>query len=197
MPTGKMSEFEKSFVNSDRHSRTVSLYTERLLALAHPRPGQRYLDVGCGNGAAPVYVARNFQLNVSGVDVDPEQIALAQATSKGMKNIRFLAIDSRSLPFHDGEFDIVFTNKVTHHIRDWEQAVMEMVRVLKPGGYLIYADFILPSLAASLGRAIVANRRDFPTRRVLDDLFTKSGLQSVHRKIQPMHFEGVFLKARA
>lgn len=191
---GKMSDFEKSFVNSDRHSQRVSLHAERLVRLANPQPGQSYLDVGCGNGAAPIYIARKFQLEVTGVDVDPEQIALAQASSQGMKNIRFLALDSRELHFADGEFDIVFTNKVMHHITGWQKAVAEMARVLRPGGYLIYADFILPSFAGRLGEALFGDRAGFPTREALDDLFARSGLRAVHRLVYPMHFEGVFLK---
>jgi len=193
MMMGKMSDFEKSFVNSDRHSQRVSLHAERLVRRVNPRPGQHYLDVGCGNGAAPICIAQKFRLEVTGVDVDPEQIALAQASSQGMKNIRFMALDSRELHFADGQFDIVFTNKVTHHITGWQKAVAEMVRVLRPGGYLIYADFILPSFAAHLGEALFGDRAGFPTREALDDLFARSGLRAVHRLVYPMHFEGVFL----
>lgn len=192
--TGKMSDFEKSFVNSDRHSRRVSLHAERLVQLANPQPGQYYLDIGCGNGAAPIYIARKFQLEVTGVDIDPEQIALAKSSSEGMKNIRFLALDSRDLPFADSEFDIVFTNKVIHHIPGWQKAMVEMIRVLRPGGHLIYADFILPSIVARLGEALSRGSAGFPTRKALDDLFARGGLQAVHRSVLPMHFEGVYLK---
>src|SRR4029077_14781759 len=45
--------------------------------------------------------------------------------------IRFLSADATSLPFDDGYFDIVATNKTTHHIPNWKQAVNEMIRVLK------------------------------------------------------------------
>lgn len=196
MTIGKMGQFEKTFVNSDRHSRRVSLYAEKLVAPANPQPGQRYLDAGCGNGAAPISLARRFRLEVTGVDVDPEQIALARASSLGTANVRFMTLDSRSLPFIDGEFDIVFTNKTIHHIAGWQKALAEMIRVLKPGGYLIYADFILPSIAARLGEALFGGRAGFPTREVLDDLFARSGLQAVHRLVLPMHFECVFLKGK-
>jgi ubiquinone/menaquinone biosynthesis C-methylase UbiE len=191
---GKMSQFEKLFVNNDRHSQRVSLHAERLVRLTNPKPKQRYLDIGCGNGAAPIHIARKFWLEVTGVDVDPEQIALAQANSQGMTNIRFMTLDSRDLPFADGEFDIVFTNKVTHHITGWQKAVAEMVRVLRVGGYLIYADFILPSIAVRLGEAVFGGSASFPTREALDDLFVRSGLRPAHRLVFPMHFEGVFLK---
>ncbi len=191
---GKMNQFEKVFVNSDRRSQSASLHAERLVRLTNPKPQQRYLDIGCGNGAAPIHIARKFSLAVTGVDVDPEQIALAQANSQGMTNIRFMTLDSRDLPFADGEFDIVFTNKVMHHIPGWQKAVAEMVRVLRPGGYLIYADFVLPSIAARLGEAVFGGSAGFPTREALDDLFAKSGLQPAHRSVSPVHFEGVWRK---
>ena len=191
---GNMSELEKLFVNNDRHSQRVSLHAERLVRLVNPQPGQHYLDVGCGNGAAPIYIARKFQLEVTGVDIDPEQIALAKASSEGMKNIRFLALDGRDLPFADGEFDIVLTNKVIHHIPGWQKALIEMIRVLRPGGHLIYADFILPSIVARLGETLFRGSAGFPTRKALDDLFARGGLQAVYRSVLPMHLESVYLK---
>ena len=54
--------------------------------------------------------------------------------------------------FHDAEFHIVASSMATHHIPGWERAFSEMVRVLRPGGYLIDADFMFPSWLASAGR---------------------------------------------
>jgi ubiquinone/menaquinone biosynthesis C-methylase UbiE len=191
-----MGQFEKSLVNSDRHSRRVSLYAEWLVRLVNPHPGQQYLDIGCGNGAAPIHIARTFQLEVTGVDVDAEQINFAQTISKGMPNVHFMTLDSRGLPFADEKFDFVFTNKVIHHISGWQKAVVEMLRVLRPGGHLIYADFILPQSVARLGEAFFGSRAGFPTRTVLENLFSQNGLYPVHRQVNPLHFEGVFLKGQ-
>lgn len=77
----KMSNLEKQFVNSPSHSRQVSHQADRLLKLTQFNAGQNYLDVGCGNGAAPIYVAQKYQLNVTGIDVDPDQIKLARQNS--------------------------------------------------------------------------------------------------------------------
>ena len=48
----KMTDFEKRFVNADRHSRRVAAAAVRRLNVVPTRPGQRLLEVGCGNGAA-------------------------------------------------------------------------------------------------------------------------------------------------
>lgn len=194
MTTGKMSSFEKSFVNSDRHSWQVSQNAERLVRFTNPQPGQRYLDVGCGNGTATAYIGRRFRLEVTGVDIDAEQITLAKANSRKMTNVCFTTLDSRDLTFADGEFEIVFTNKVIHHIPNWQKSVAEMIRVLSSGGYLVYSDFIFPPLVARLGEAFFSNQGGFPTRRALEDLFMRSGLQVVHRFVPPLHFEGIYLK---
>ena len=194
MSTGKMSSFEKSFINSDRHSWRVSQNAERLVRLANPQPGQRYLDVGCGNGTATINIGQRFRLDVTGVDIDAEQIALAKASSQKMTNARFMTLDSLDLTFADGEFDIVFTNKVIHHVPNWQKSIAEMTRVLKPDGHLIYSDFIFPPLAARLGETFFSSQGGFPTRQALEDLFMRSGLQEVYRSALPLHFEGIYLK---
>jgi tRNA1(Val) A37 N6-methylase TrmN6 len=76
----RMGRFEKRFVNSAGHSRRVAEHAVQLLQAANPQPGQRLLDVGCGNGAAPIHAAKTLGLAVTGVDVDVEQIEAAAAT---------------------------------------------------------------------------------------------------------------------
>jgi ubiquinone/menaquinone biosynthesis C-methylase UbiE len=150
----KMTKFEKRFVNSPRRSQRVAEYAEKMLKLVGFVPGQSYLDFGCGNGAAAVRLASKLGLNVTGIDVDPEQIKAARDRSGETANVRFLAVDGAPLPFGDSEFDFVATHMVTHHIPDWQNALHQMLRVLKPSGYLIYKDFALPKWVASLGRKI-------------------------------------------
>ena len=178
----KMGWFEKHFVNSAGHSQRVAEHAERLVRLADPRPGQRLLDVGCGNGAAPVHLARTFGLEATGVDVDPEQIEAAKTHAGGFERASFLVGDTTSLPFEDGAFDLVFTNKVTHHVPDWQGALAEMARVLKPGGHLVYSDFVAP-----FGERL-------PTRRALDRFATERKLNVVRRSRSPFHYTGVFGK---
>jgi ubiquinone/menaquinone biosynthesis C-methylase UbiE len=178
----KMGSFEKRFVNRAGHSQHVAEHAEQLVRLADPRPGQRLLDVGCGNGAAPVHLARTFGLETTGVDVDPEQIEAAKEHADGSEQASFLVGDTTSLPFENGTFDIVFTNKVTHHVRDWPTALTEMTRVLKPGGHLVYSDFVAP-----FGKRL-------PTRRALDRFAAEQRLNVVRRSGSPFHYTGVFSK---
>jgi cyclopropane fatty-acyl-phospholipid synthase-like methyltransferase len=91
----RMKPIEKQFVNSARHSERVAEQAEQLVRVADPQAGQRLLDVGCGNGAAPIHLANTFGLDVTGVDVDPEQIALAASTDHAAA--RFLVADATRL----------------------------------------------------------------------------------------------------
>jgi ubiquinone/menaquinone biosynthesis C-methylase UbiE len=170
-----MTRFEKRFVNSARHSARVAKRAEQLVRLADPQPGQRLLDVGCGNGAAALHLSAALGLDVTGVDVDPEQIRDAAAASEGSVHVRFSTADATALPFANGEFDLVFTSKTTHHVPDWQRAVGEMVRVLGAGGRLVYTDFVAP-----FGRR-------FPTRRALDRIAAERGLRVVHRSGSRLH----------
>ncbi len=150
----KMTKFEKFFVNSEGRSRRVADYAEKMLRLAGFAPGQSYLDFGCGNGAAAIRLSSKLGLKVTGIDVDPEQIETAREKSGQTANVRFLTADGTQLPFEDNEFDFVGTHMVAHHIPDWQEALRQMLRVLKPNGCLIYKDFALPKWLASLGSKI-------------------------------------------
>ena len=190
----EMGRLEKLFVNSAGHSRSVSRHAENLLRYVDVKPNQRYLDVGSGNGAAPIHIARTLHLDVTGVDVDPEQTQVAEERGQGLPNARFMTVDGTQLPFEDDEFDIVATNKVMHHIPNWQDAVAEMVRVLKPGGYLIYSDLVFPGPIAQLGASLLGNRGGFPTRKALNSIVAQNDLTAVRLSTSPVHYEGIFRK---
>jgi ubiquinone/menaquinone biosynthesis C-methylase UbiE len=179
----KMRRFEKRFVNSPGHSQQVAEQATTRLARLAPKPGQRLLEVGCGNGAAAIQLASAFGLEVVGVDVDPEQVAAATETAAaaaGAGGVRFMVADAARLPFADGEFDLVYTNKTTHYVPDWQQAVAEMGRVLKPGGQLLYSDFVAP-----FGRRL-------PTRRGVNVAAAAAGLLPHAQSSAPLHYTALF-----
>lgn len=181
----KMRQVEKRFVNGTRHSLRVAERAEQLVRMADPEAGQRLLDVGCGNGAAAVRLARTLGLEVTGVDIDPEQIDAAVEASTDLAAVRFLVADATHLPFAEGEFDLVHTSKTMHHVREWQQALAEMARVLRPGGQLLYNDFVAP-----LGGR-------FPTRRGLDRFAIAHQLELVWRSSAPLHCTAIFRSARS
>jgi ubiquinone/menaquinone biosynthesis C-methylase UbiE len=190
----KMSTMEKVFVNSPSHSTRVSEHAETLLQQIEFMAGQKYLDVGCGNGAAPIHLAKRYHLDVTGVDVDPAQIQAAEKRCAGIDNARFYALDGTRLPFSDGEFDIVATNKVMHHVPEWQSAFAEMLRVLSPGGYLLYSDLVYPKWLAATGNAYARQRAGFPTRDELEALVASHQLQQIYFTSSLAHVEAIFQK---
>jgi ubiquinone/menaquinone biosynthesis C-methylase UbiE len=149
------------------------------------------LDFGCGNGAAAVHLASKLGLKVTGIDVDPEQIEVAQERSRDM-NVRFLTADGAKLPFDDNEFDFVATHMVMHHIPDWRSALQQMLRVLKPGGYLIFMDFALAKWLASFAKKI--RGLGFLTAEDLNQFAKENRLAVVHLTRPFNKYEAVWQK---
>jgi ubiquinone/menaquinone biosynthesis C-methylase UbiE len=143
------------------------------------KENQNYLEVGCGNGAVCRYVAENYLWNVTGVDVDPEQIQLARESSNDIQNLRFLEADATNLPFQDNDFDIVLSFGTTHHIPNWLDALKEIRRVLKPEGYFIYYDLLYSRPLAKLGRSF-KHSYGIPTMPELNSFIQESRFSVIH-----------------
>ena len=191
----KMVKIEKWFMNRPKHAGRIINRAEELLHFVNVKEKQNFLEVGCGNGAVSKYVVKKYPLNVTGVDIDPEQIKLAQENIGDIPNIHFLGVDATNLPFQDNDFDIVLSFGVMHHISNWLDALGEIRRVLKPKGYFIYYDLIYPELIAKFGR-LFKHSYGITTMHDLDSFIQKNSFSTVHvslRKSLIWHqFEAVY-----
>ena len=97
------------------------------------------LDLGCGAGATPVYLAKEFGFQIIGADLIESMLyrskELATKNQVGEKT-DFLTADARVLPFPDNTFNVVLLESVNVFFEDKLAAFKEYLRVLKPGGYL-------------------------------------------------------------
>jgi len=122
------------------------LFRERALELAHLAAGESVLDIGCGTGTLAIAAKRQVggTGNVCGIDASHEMLARAdkKARRAGVK-IDFRNALVESLPFCDGEFDVVLSTLMLHHLpgKLRSQCAAEVQRVLKPGGRLLAIDF--------------------------------------------------------
>jgi ubiquinone/menaquinone biosynthesis C-methylase UbiE len=175
----KMTKIEKWFMNRPQHAEQAINRAEKLLSFVNVKGKQNFLEVGCGNGAASKHIAKKYLLNVTGVDVDPEQIQLAQENINDIPNIHFWEADATNLPFPDNDFDIVLSFGVMHHISNWLDALREIKRVLKPKGYFIYADIIFTELIARLGRSF-KHSFGITTMHDLNSFIEENGFSTIY-----------------
>ena len=118
------------------------------------RGDERLLDVGCGRGAVLLTAAKLLPRGRAvGIDLwRPEQTGnsmeatLHNASLEGVAGrVEVETADMTRLPFADGSFDVVVSNLAIHNIRGQERrraAILEAVRVLRPGGRLVIADLL-------------------------------------------------------
>jgi trans-aconitate methyltransferase len=97
------------------------------LDLLDPKPGERILDVGCGEGTLTRKIVERGA-TVLGIDNSPEMIAAARA-----KGIDAVLLNVADMTF-SREFDAAFSNATLHWVLDKEQAARAIFRALKPGG---------------------------------------------------------------
>ena len=113
-----------------RNARFVSDLGADVVELLALRPGERILDLGCGDGAlTDALVAAGGE--VVAVDASADQVAAARS-----RGLDARVAHAESLTF-DAEFDAVFSNAVLHWIRDADGVLGSVFRALKPGGRFV------------------------------------------------------------
>jgi demethylmenaquinone methyltransferase/2-methoxy-6-polyprenyl-1,4-benzoquinol methylase len=144
------------FINSVLSFGLDHWWRRRLVQLAAPRPGERLLDLCTGTGAIVLAFARREpQLIITGVDLSAEMLAVGRAKLETLRRPAQITLqegDALATGFRDGRFDLVTIAFGLRNLPDYQQALREMRRVLRPGGRLLILEFGLPS--APLFRAI-------------------------------------------
>lgn len=134
-----LSYFEvQAYIGATKHMGGLRS-TRELIELCHMGKGAYVLDVGCGVGATPCYLAKRHRCRVVGVDISGRMIARASGRAKrgGVEDrVEFRVADAQNLPFEDALFDAVICESVVTFIEDKQGALSECVRVTKPGGYV-------------------------------------------------------------
>lgn len=115
------------------------------------RPEDIFLEIGCGGGILLDMVLQTVQ-GACGIDHSPDMVALArqknaQALSDGRAEI--VQGDVGTLPWDEDHFTCAAGVEMLYFIEDPVQALMELYRVLKPGGRLVFVSGALPESALS------------------------------------------------
>ncbi|KKT82110.1 MAG: hypothetical protein A3B99_04260 [Candidatus Yanofskybacteria bacterium RIFCSPHIGHO2_02_FULL_44_12b] len=141
------------------------------------------LEIGTGSGRFAVRFAQDFpKARVVATDILEESLSEVRKLSSelGVGNVETKQEDIFGLSFSDGSFDVVFCDAVIQHLPEYESAVKEMVRAVKPGGLLIVSvvNFWNPHTFNKflLGKKYEYGFEKSFTRRELRDIFKKYGL---------------------
>lgn len=100
------------------------------------------LDAGCGQGKSFGHLRQTFApQRLIGVDADPHSLQLSaeEAARLGMP-VELIGSDCATLQVADDSVDLLFCHQTFHHLVEQEKAMAEFYRVLKPGGYLLFAE---------------------------------------------------------
>ncbi|MFI6099889.1 class I SAM-dependent methyltransferase [Lentzea sp. NPDC051213] len=123
--------------SAENETSLSNAYYERpaMLELAGDVAGRRILDAGCGSG--PLSLAlRDRGAVVSGFDQSTGMLEQARRRLGPDVDLRVADL-ADPLPYPDHAFDDVVASLVLHYLKDWEPALTELHRVLRPGGRLL------------------------------------------------------------
>jgi demethylmenaquinone methyltransferase/2-methoxy-6-polyprenyl-1,4-benzoquinol methylase len=182
--------------------------TRRAQKLLADNPAPRILDVATGTGDLAASMAKISGAKVTGLDLSPEMLTIA---CKKYPSITFLEGYAEKLPFDTASFDIVSAGFGVRNFENLEQGMREFQRVLKPGGYtliiepmiprneamkklyLIYFKKVLPKIAGMFSKSSFAydylphSVEKFPQAEAFTSILRKAGFRKAD--FHPMTFE--------
>ncbi len=141
IPNFRNSNERINYLDEVKDSDFGRAYKQEALRLLDTRAGQTVLDLGCGNGDDARELAAQSGCHVVGIDSDPAVIQEARrrmGPDGGL--LEFREGDAHSLPFGDDAFDRARADRVFQMLPDRMGALRELVRVTKPGGFVVVSN---------------------------------------------------------
>ena len=117
---------------------------KKLIRLGGDLTGGRVLEIGCGRGIGADIALSDFgAASVDAFDLDPKMVKQAKCyLNKHGDKVHVWVGDASTISVPGSTYDAVLDFAIIHHVPEWRQAVREIQRVLKPGGYF-YGEEIL------------------------------------------------------
>jgi ubiquinone/menaquinone biosynthesis C-methylase UbiE len=139
----EMSQFEQRFCRSA----PWRWFARRIVvpwALQRDQLSGDVLEIGSGSGAMAAELLQSFpDTRLTATDYDASMVDVARERLSGFGDrVEVQHADARELPFPDESFDVVMSFIMLHHVMDWEKALAEAARVLRPGGRLLGFDLL-------------------------------------------------------
>ena len=184
----KLNSLELALMNNPVRAASQSWIESPLLigprgALA----GKRVLEVGCGRGVGIEILLALGAAHVTGFDLDPKMVALAQKrVAKYGNRARVFVGDAEAIDVPDASCDAVVDYGIIHHIPNWPQALKEIARVLKPGGVFYFEDLLKGLVSAWLVRDLF----DHPQATQFYGREFRAGLEAADLHVQKWRQRG-------
>ena len=139
-----------------------------LVSAAAPQDGDRVLDVATGTGMVAAELRSRADCSIVGVDQSPEMLAAARVrfADPATSRVELLQAQAEALPFADASFDVLTFTYLLRYVDDPQATLLELARVLRPGGRIASLEFGVPPWAPA---------------RVAWRLYTGSGLPVLGR----------------
>lgn len=111
-----------------------------LLAETDFKGQERVLDIGCGDGIHTLLIGRKVG-HITGIDINADFVAIARSYAARMGTrvkADFLDQPLEKIGFPDNHFDAIFSICVIEHIDNYQEVLQECLRILKPGGKILF-----------------------------------------------------------
>jgi ubiquinone/menaquinone biosynthesis C-methylase UbiE len=140
----KLNSVEKALMNNPLRAASQRLYEARLLEkLGGKVTGANVLEIGCGRGVGTQIILDRFEATkVQAFDLDEYMVEQAgkRLGAYSSDRLQLSVGDVTNIEAPDSTFDAVFDFGTVHHVPDWESALDEVARVLKPEGRFFFEE---------------------------------------------------------
>ena len=140
----KMNSVEKALVNNPLRALLQRQYEAPLMERLGGRvEGMLVLEIGCGPGFGVEIIFERFGAReVHAFDLDPDMVERARRRLSGYppQRLKLFVSDAAAIGAEDGTYDAVFDFAIIHHVPEWQQAISEVSRVLRPGGRFFFEE---------------------------------------------------------
>jgi len=171
-------------------------FAQRAVALA-PAIAQ-VLDVGTGTARIPILIAKQRQhWQIAGIDLARAMLEIGRKNVEKAnlkQQIHLEGVDAKQLPYPDGQFDLVLSNSLIHHLPNPLTFLQELNRVVKPNGGILLRDLLRPPSVAIVDRLVGQIGADYSLHQkqlFRDSLLAAFTLEEIEDLIQNAGIEGV------
>ena len=175
--------------------------TRDILKLVELRPGTQVLEVGCGLGGAAFLMARTFGARVHGIDLSQNMLRIARARCQEAGLAHAVSFEHADVLRYErpAAYDLVHSRDVFLHIQAKARLLETLRRCLRPGGRLLFTDYLCAGGPKSDEFAAYIHRRGYDLRTLegYEQLLERAGFEVLLAQDRTAEFIGILERERA